>query len=54
MDTQQYFDLPATLTMGGLDLRTSANITLASPMTIPDAKYKVPTRSIVILEAPMK
>ena len=50
-DTQQYFDLPTTLTTLGLDKRTSANITLETPVAITDAKYKVPTRSIVVLEA---
>jgi glycogen operon protein len=51
LDTQQYFDLPQTLSDQGLDVRTSANITLDSPMAIPGATYGVPSRSIVVLES---
>ena len=51
VDTQQYFDLPATLSDKGLDPRTSANITLDAPTAISTAIYGVPSRSIVILEA---
>ena len=51
LDTQQYFDLPQTLSDAGLDKRKSANITLAAPMAITTATYGVPTRSIVVLEA---
>jgi glycogen operon protein len=51
LDTQQYFDLASTLTTGGLDPRTSANITLDAPVAIPGATYGVTSRSIVVLEA---
>jgi isoamylase len=51
LDTQSYFDLPATLTSLGKPQRKSANIELDSPTPVPGAVYGVPGRSIVVLEA---
>jgi isoamylase len=51
LDTQQYFDLPATLTAQGKPARQSANIELDAPTPVPGATYGVPPRSIVILES---
>lgn len=51
IDTQQYFDLPATIDSLGGDLRASGNVWLDSPISISGSTYGVPTRSIVILEA---
>ena len=51
LDTQQYFDLPATLTQLGKDAVSSANIQLDAPEPIPGAVYGVSSRSIVVLEA---
>ncbi len=52
VDTQQYFDLPDTLTMQGKPARTSNNIWPENAELITGATYGVPQRSIVILEAP--
>lgn len=51
IDTQQYFDDPATLTSLGIALKASGNITLAQPMAVPGPTYGVQSRSIVVLEA---
>ena len=51
VDTQQYFDLPETITMQMKPARDSNNITLESPEAITTATYGVPGRTIVILEA---
>ena len=51
LDTQEYFDLPATLQAQGKDARASNNISLDAPEPISGATYGVPTRSIVVLES---
>ncbi len=50
IDTQYYFDTPAYLNEKKLNLRESANATLANPETMP-ATYGVKSRAIVVMEA---
>jgi glycogen operon protein len=51
LDTQSYFDLPATLTTLGKPQRKSANIDLDAPLPVPGAVYGVPARSMVVLQS---
>jgi glycogen operon protein len=51
VDTQQYFDLPATLTAQQRPARQSNNAWMDAPTPVTTPTYGVPGRSIVILEA---
>ncbi len=50
VDTQDWFDKDPFLTEHRADRRQSQNISLDAPEPITDAKYGVPSRTIVILE----
>ncbi len=50
IDTQQYFDLPDTITMMAGDPHASLNITPNDANAVPNGSYTVKSRSIVVLE----
>jgi glycogen operon protein len=52
VDTQSYFDLPATLVTLNKPQRSSNNIWLVSPEPVTTSDYTVRARSVVILEVP--
>lgn len=51
LDTQSYFDLPATLVMQNKPQRSSNNIWMAAPEAVTTSDYAVKARSVVILQA---
>lgn len=50
IDTQSFFDTTAYLNTNQLPLRSSQNISLEAPVTLPAADYGVAPRSIVVVE----
>ncbi len=51
LDTQEYFDLSATIAAAGKPARASNNVWLDAPDSVPGGTYTAKARTIVVLEA---